>query len=212
MTNNPSSFSSQIGSKLPEEILEHIISLALCSEPPLASASEKTSSPLSVLLVCKTFDRIAKPFLYASIHVHTREQSNKLADVLTVQPALAAYIRSIRVEGPSSSRAFLVAAQHMADSQEANNRTLDLLDVRLVDERCSSSKDKSNPNQTKDDLAQLHSALRACPDTKRLIVRQNGYINCNTFASFNQALAAGVIRWHSLVSTHSISLGLRRPS
>ena len=183
----------------PEEILEYIISLAMY---PYSSPK---SSPLSLLLVCKTFYRIAKPLLYSFLHLRSRRQSAKIAEIFSAQPTLSTYIRSIRVDGPAASQAFLVVAKILMTSKDWPRGVLDVVDVRLVDERILSSIRTLDVAQLRDDLERLNSALRTCPDTRQLIVRQDGYISFNSTVSFIQALASGVRRWHSLVS-HYISI------
>ncbi|EJD08473.1 uncharacterized protein FOMMEDRAFT_151337 [Fomitiporia mediterranea MF3/22] len=202
------SLPSASGFLLPEEILEHIISLALSSDCPADPHAPKASA-LSLLLVCRTFDRITRPLLYSSLHLRTRRQSDRLAEILTAQPALCAYIRSIRVDGPSSSRALLVAAHILSNSYDCSNRVLDVLDVRLVDERGHLSHRALTACQAKQDLEQLNSALRDVPDTRRLIIRQDGYLSCNTTVSFIHALTSGIRHWHSL---ETVDLRMRPPT
>ncbi|KAL5483465.1 hypothetical protein ACEPAI_8696 [Sanghuangporus weigelae] len=182
---------------LPEEILENIMSYALLPDFTGDGFASKTS--VSALpLVCRSFNRIAKPFLYSHLHLRTRSQSDKLADLLSFQPTLGAYIRGIRVDAPSASGAFLVAAKILSNTKESPCRILDVLDIGLVSERGLPASRSISPSQLKEDLARLNSALSICPNTICLIVRQDTYIGWNAAISFAHSLASCVERWQYL--------------
>lgn len=186
-------------SALPEEILELIISCA-CLPDFTGDGFAPIPSALALPLVCKAFNRIAKPFLYSYVHLQTRSQSDKLADLLSARPAVVAYIRGIRVDGPSASRAFLVAAQVLSEAKDLPRRVLAVVDVKLASERGLPSNRNLGPNQVKEDLARLNSALSICPETRCLIIRQDAFVGWNSAISFAHSLGSCVSRWRCLVS------------
>ncbi|KAI5118290.1 hypothetical protein M0805_003809 [Coniferiporia weirii] len=178
---------------LPEEILEHIFSLVFSSSfaDETCASPGSAQSPLCLLLACKSFERIAKPLLYGALHLRSRGQADKLACALTAQPALSLHIRAIRVDGPSAGRAFHTTVQLMSAFQLP--RPLELLDVRIADERTGSDIATSG-----EDLERLCTALTQCPDVRHLVLRQGVYMKCRVMTVFVHALASAVPRWPSL--------------
>ncbi|PAV17719.1 hypothetical protein PNOK_0620500 [Pyrrhoderma noxium] len=102
-------------SSLPEEIIEQIIALALKQDFSSSDSTGPAASPTSILLVSKAFERITKPLLYTNLRFRTREQSATLAATLTAHPHLVNHVRSLRVDGPSTSQSFLHCAQLLAN-------------------------------------------------------------------------------------------------
>lgn len=178
---------------LPEEILQKIISIALLTEADKKHRLTGPCLPVTLLLVCKTFERLAKPVIYSVLHLRSREQAEKLADTLTESPALCSYLRGIRIDAPSAGMALAAAMDAIAAAQPP--LVLDFLDIALIDERTG-----GNAQQCRVDVETLCAALRRCSDVRLLIVRQGLYLRQQMIATFAVALAACIRGATNLVS------------
>lgn len=192
------------GTLFPEEILEKIISLALLSNRSNGDRNNGSCFSMTFLLVCKTFERLAKPIIYSVLHLRSREQAEKLAYTLTKQPALCSFIRGIRVDAPSASTAFAAAAAGI--NTGSSSQVLDFLDVTLIDERTV-----GDAARCRAELETLCCALRQCPDVRLLTVRQGLYVRQQAVASFTEALAVCVRRSANLVSRYITWIRHPRP-
>ncbi|KAJ7056000.1 hypothetical protein C8F01DRAFT_375368 [Mycena amicta] len=91
---------------LPDEIISEILSPALKVPEHLFSDLSRTSpfakysvSTSSILLVCKSWLRVATPLLYNVVILRSKAQSRALHDALKLNPELGRFIRRLRVEG-----------------------------------------------------------------------------------------------------------------
>lgn len=170
---------------VPEEILERILELVFF---PNSQPSLSETRATHVLLVCKTFERIALPFMYSSLRLRTREQADKLAATLAKRPALGECVRALYVESPACGTAFSVVVNTM----DARLRPLDVLDIKL-----DSTRDEELEQEAFD---QFCGALRRCPDAKALVVRKSGYLTHDKTVRAVADLASGVRMCSSVVS------------
>lgn len=182
---------------IPEEIIEHILLLVFFpSGSPLQSETCTSPrvpvSPTSVLLVCKTFERIAKPLLYRSLHLRNRIQADKLAATMCRQPKLGAAVQVLRVEGPIVGHAFGLVLKAIKPYTDRSAYPLRLLDVKL-----DGSQDQV---PTRDDFACFCQALAHIPNAERLSVRKSGYLTHEWTLRAVVDLASGIRSMNALVS------------
>lgn len=185
-------YSTPGNSSLPEEILEKIISRALSTESRTHPENE-LPQPIALLLVCHSFERLAKPIIYSVLHLRSRQQAEKLAGTLTRHPELCSYIRGIRLEAPSAGIALNAAFTGI--NSKMPTHVLDFLDLTLIDERV-----EEGTTRCREDLDVLCTAIAQSPNVRLLIVRQGLYVRQRAVASFTTALAACVRRAVYLVS------------
>ncbi|KAJ7718709.1 hypothetical protein B0H16DRAFT_1608687 [Mycena metata] len=94
---------------LPDEIISEILSPALrVSDEAFSYVSHHntvspfmtfTESTSALLVVCKSWLRVATPLLYNVVILRSKAQAQALAATLTANPALGAFIRKLRAEG-----------------------------------------------------------------------------------------------------------------
>ncbi|KAJ7725118.1 hypothetical protein B0H14DRAFT_2544397 [Mycena olivaceomarginata] len=99
---------------LPEELLERILAHTVIAPPaphPRApwhqgnASTKDTRSRMAPLLVCRAFHRIALPFFYHTLVLHSPRQSAALLAALRAQPDLARGVRVLILPSPSASDA-----------------------------------------------------------------------------------------------------------
>ena len=163
---------------VPEEILERILELACVSYTPGAT---------NVLLVCRTFERIALPFLYSSLVLRSQPQADKLAATLTKRPELSQCARALHVDSPALGHAFSA----IVDAMQTRYRPLDVLDLKLDSAR--------GEDIEQDALDHFSRALRRCPDARTLVVRKSGYLTHDKTVRAVADLASGIRMCSSVV-------------
>ncbi|KAJ7052209.1 hypothetical protein C8F01DRAFT_1376103 [Mycena amicta] len=99
---------SRLASTLPDELISQILSPAVkvddaefcdtSAVSPFATYSESRSSS-AVLLVCKSWLRVATPMLYNVVVLRSEGQARALARTLNANSDLARFIKKLRVEG-----------------------------------------------------------------------------------------------------------------
>lgn len=96
--------------KLADELLKMILVPSLTisytqftSSSPVAFGKNATISSASVLLVCKRWLRVATPLLYESVVIRSVGQSHALCDAFCANPAFAAHVKKVRLEGAYDS-------------------------------------------------------------------------------------------------------------
>jgi hypothetical protein len=93
-------------SSLPEEIISEILSLVLkvpehmfsdtSDTSPFAASSSSTSD---ILLVSKTWLRVATPLLYNTVVIRSKAQASVLATALKGNQNLGRFVKKLRLEG-----------------------------------------------------------------------------------------------------------------
>ncbi|KAJ7438631.1 hypothetical protein B0H11DRAFT_2104239 [Mycena galericulata] len=124
--------------KLPDEIISEILSPALevaenmfsdtSSTSPFAVAGSPSCSS-ALLLVCKSWLRVATPLLYNVVVIRSKAQAGALQSALQSNPDLGQFVKKLRVEGgygksmsqilhktPNVSDIFLSLLVHASDS------------------------------------------------------------------------------------------------
>lgn len=170
------------------ELLKGSLSEALTSTTPSDSLS--IFSP--ILLVNSSFYRIAKPILYRSLHLSSKSQAGKLADVICNEPTLGASVRSLRVDGPCMGPAF----ERIVGCLNTANIPLDVLDVKLDDEGESEIGEEA--------FQSFVRALQGVKDVRRLVLRKSGYLTKVTTRQAVYEVASGLVSWKNLVSLSSV--------
>ncbi|KAJ7894448.1 hypothetical protein B0H14DRAFT_2683161 [Mycena olivaceomarginata] len=103
---------------LPEELLERILAHTVIAPPvphPRApwhqgnASTKDTRSRMAPLLVCRAFHRIALPFFYHTLVLHSPHQSAALLVALRAQPDLARGVRVLVLPSPSASDAAVLS-------------------------------------------------------------------------------------------------------
>ncbi|EJD39071.1 hypothetical protein AURDEDRAFT_187531 [Auricularia subglabra TFB-10046 SS5] len=92
--------------RLADELLDWILSPplhvpdALFADPgPVSPFSRATYSASDVLLVCKSWMRVATPALYATVVIRSTAQAQALALALSRNPRFGRYVKKLRLEG-----------------------------------------------------------------------------------------------------------------
>jgi F-box-like len=96
-----------VSSQLPDEIIKEILSPALyVSDRAFSSTCEWTNpfanyelSTSTILVVCKSWLRVATPMLYETVVLRSKAQAQALASALKDNEPLGRFIRKLRVEG-----------------------------------------------------------------------------------------------------------------
>ncbi|CAL1710910.1 unnamed protein product [Somion occarium] len=215
-------------SRIPEELVERILSYALAPSPssysalaPIRSSSKpdtslslfRPSTPsvasfrLSPLLVCKLWLRIGTPLYYRSIHLTSQHQTRLLASLLESQPSLGACIREVRVEGVFSGLVDVV--RHLGRCVPAPlgfNASGSLLgDGQSPGHNCKKLEKldcRLDGSTSIEDVQAFCAAVDALGDVKHLVVRKNAnaYLTQPGAISVMKSLSDGVRRWIGIVS------------
>lgn len=183
---------------IPEEVIEHILSLVLApppprtawqpygrrlttpsSPPPVPRTFARSSSRLAVLLVSHQFLRIATPLYYRNITLRNAHQTGLLSGLFKEQPQLATFVRNIVLEGV------------FAELRETLHLCTSLEDLDLVLEDASD-----------EDLQPFCESIDSIQDLKKLTVRQKGYLTLPAVGAIFEHLAEGVQRWSNLDSVN----------
>ncbi|KAJ7894508.1 hypothetical protein B0H14DRAFT_2683419 [Mycena olivaceomarginata] len=107
---------------LPEELLERIL------------VHTDTRSRMAPLLVCRAFDRIALPFFYHTLVLHSSRQSAALLVALRAQPDLARGVRVLVLPSPSASDAAVLSMLPKLLREDADDLTRAVRDLRTLQE------------------------------------------------------------------------------
>ncbi|CAL1710911.1 unnamed protein product [Somion occarium] len=221
-------------SRIPEELVERILSYALAPSPssysalaPIRSSSKpdtslslfRPSTPsvasfrLSPLLVCKLWLRIGTPLYYRSIHLTSQHQTRLLASLLESQPSLGACIREVRVEGVFSGLVDVV--RHLGRCVPAPlgfNASGSLLgDGQSPGHNCKKLEKldcRLDGSTSIEDVQAFCAAVDALGDVKHLVVRKNAnaYLTQPGAISVMKSLSDGVRRW---IGIESVELAFR---
>ncbi|KAJ7312838.1 hypothetical protein DFH08DRAFT_717152 [Mycena albidolilacea] len=171
---------------LPEELLERILAHTVIAPPaphPRApwhqgnTSTKDTRSRMAPLLVCRAFHRIALPFFYHTLVLHSPRQSAALLVALRAQPDLARGVRVLVLPSPSASDAAVLSMLPK----------LLVLDVTL-------------PNSAEDDLTR---AVRDLRTLQELSVRKTAgtYLSQPAPRAMLDALSSAVLASPQLTST-----------
>jgi hypothetical protein len=210
--------------RLPEEVLEYILSYALL--PSSRPKQGCTSNRCSVLLVSKQFYRLAQPALFRDLVISSESSNDAIVTVLERNPALAYNVRSVRVTLPEGIEAFTLLARilapesqqtkatpindydgpdfiHSPSAPSSSRRVLNKLDITIssnldIDVIMQRSPTNTNP------MHALGNALRTWPDTCRLVVRTNDDHISTTPVHFSFSLVLGSVT--SLLDTVQAAL------
>ncbi|KAJ7691251.1 hypothetical protein B0H14DRAFT_3531962 [Mycena olivaceomarginata] len=173
---------------LPEELLERILAHTVIAPPaphPRApwhqgnASTKDTRSRMAPLLVCRAFHRIALPFFYHTLVLHSPRQSAALLAALRAQPDLARGVRVLVLPSPSASDAAVISML----------RKLLVLDIAL-------------PNSA-EDADDLTRAVRDLRTLQELSVRKAAgtYLSQPAPRAMLDALAGAVLASPQLTST-----------
>ena len=94
-------------SQLPDEIIKEILLPALFVPDKLFSNTSMESNPFAgyelssstILVVCKSWLRVATPLLYETVVLRSKAQAQALAGVLKNNSPLGHFIKKLRLEG-----------------------------------------------------------------------------------------------------------------
>ncbi|KAJ7160022.1 hypothetical protein C8R43DRAFT_1177631 [Mycena crocata] len=169
-----------MSASLPDEIVSEILSPALkvpddmfsdidSSKSPFASMSHSVSNS-SLLLVCKSWLRVATPLLYSVVIIRSKPQVRALQAALHNTPDLGRFVKKLRVEGgfgnlmhqilqqtPNISDIFVSLQIHSSDSSSGLALGLPLINpTRLIifDDNATLLKNKA--------VLQLMTTLKSC--------------------------------------------------
>ena len=171
---------------LPEEILEHILALAISSPRrlwhPFSSPAWRARA---LLLVSRKINRIATPLAYGHLTIHTREQAHLLSRTLHARPDIASCVRWVVAHGCWNEVGRVL---HFLAGSESAAR-LEVLDLTL---------DVDASSQVP---IVLTSALQALVSLRHLILRKEdfAYLSHIKVKSVICALAEAIQGWSRLV-------------
>ncbi|PCH38893.1 hypothetical protein WOLCODRAFT_92487 [Wolfiporia cocos MD-104 SS10] len=162
---------------LPEELLEHILELAITPTAPAphyrpswhpppqphspSGAPPSAPSAPAPLLVSRTWLRIATPLHYRHVVLRSHRQTRLLARTLADNPALGACVRSLRVEGTFAALPDVVRA---CPALEAFDMTVD---------NGAAGAEAGAADET---VHRFCSGFRLMPRVKHLVIRKNAYL------------------------------------
>ncbi|EJD39069.1 hypothetical protein AURDEDRAFT_116271 [Auricularia subglabra TFB-10046 SS5] len=165
--------------RLADELLEWILAPPLhvpdemFADPgPVSPFSRATFSASDVLLVCKSWMRVATPALYATVVIRSTAQAQALALALSRNPQFGRYVRKLRLEGAYGeyTREFI---QHM----------------RYADDFCFALSVRSS-----DDIGGLDMAFRTLNPT-RVILTLPPLRDNPKYRALLSKLAAALVDW-----------------
>lgn len=171
---------------LPEELVERILALCVlpnCNSSPLRPSwhiQSSARSTASVLLVNKTFRRIATPLFYKTLVLRSPAQLPLLLDgALKPNPELGTYVRNVLISGGYAGLDELV---HQCQHLEVFDMTLD--------------------NAPWDDGVQQKFAdsLKEMGGLKHLVIRKNAYLSQAKPKYMISQLTQALPYWSALVS------------
>ncbi|KAJ7678020.1 hypothetical protein DFH06DRAFT_1121559 [Mycena polygramma] len=172
----------------PEELLEQILADTVISLPTphprapwhsssTASSGKQTRGRAAPLLVCRAFHRIALPFFYHTLVLHSSSQSASLLEAFRLRPELTRAVRTLVLPAPSQNDAeviqLLVGLRDLdvtlpnqnssPDVEDLTNAVRDLRSLRALTVRKSPGTYLSQP-APRALLDALADAVHACPE------------------------------------------------
>jgi hypothetical protein len=170
----------------PEEVLERILTLCVDAQTdafanPSWHTRQVSRRASSILLVNKTFLRIATPLLYNTVVIRSSHQLNTvLENVFRPNPGLAAFVRTVAISGGSYDG--LDDFVRLCVNLEEFDMTLD------------------NTPWEADLREKFGQSLIGMKKIKSLVVRKDAYLTQEKPKLLMNQLSNAIVSWTSLVS------------
>jgi len=182
----------------PEEVLERILALCVDAQTdafanPSWHTRQVSRRASSILLVNKTFLRIATPLLYNTVVIRSSHQLSTILDnVFRPNPELAAFVKTVAISGGSYDG--LEDFVRLCVNLEEFDMTLD------------------NTPWEEDLREKFGESLMGMRKIKSLVVRKDAYLTLEKPKHLMNQLSNAITAWKSLVSfllfadTHAVEL------
>jgi hypothetical protein len=170
----------------PEEVLERILALCVDAQTdafanPSWHTRQVSRRASSILLVNKTFLRIATPLLYNTVVIRSSQQLSTILDnVFRPNPELAAFVKTVVISGGSYDG--LDDFVRLCVNLEEFDMTLD------------------NTPWEEDVRERFGESLMGMRKIKSLVVRKDAYLTLEKPKHLMHQLSNAISRWTSLVS------------
>jgi len=170
----------------PEEVLERILALCVDAQTdafanPSWHTRQVSRRASSILLVNKTFLRIATPLLYNTVVIRSPHQLSTILDnVFRPNPELAAFVKTVEISGGSYDG--LDDLVRLCVNLEEFDMTLD------------------NTPWEEDVREMFGESLKGMRKIKSLVVRKDAYLTQEKPKHLMNQLSTAIATWTSLVS------------
>lgn len=170
----------------PEEVLERILALCVDAQTdafanPSWHTRQVSRSASSILMVNKTFLRIATPLLYNTVVIRSSQQLTTILDnVFRPSPELAAFVKTVAISGGSYDG--LDDLVRLCVNLEEFDMTLD------------------NTPWEEDVREKFAESLMGMKKIRSLVVRKDAYLTQEKPKHLMNQLSNAIATWKSLVS------------